>query len=66
MGAFPPVYPPEDLDQLDDKKRQILRNAVMKELIASRQVHRILKRKTQSVFNGLIGRRKARSRRKRK
>lgn len=65
MGIFPPVYPDNDLNSLSDKKRQTLRNAVLRQLQTSPEIRRILKRKTQALFNQLAPRKsKARKRRK--
>ncbi len=65
MGFMEPVYPPEDLEKLNEKQRRVLRNAVLLELQTDRQIRRLLRKKTLHVFESLIPKRKARPRRKR-
>jgi hypothetical protein len=54
MGGFSPVYPPEDMDKLDTKQRDELRNAVLKVLQTDPQVRNLLKSKTLPVFKKLV------------
>ena len=65
MGVFPPVYPYEELEVLNEKEREILRDAVIRELQTSRALRRMLRRNTLPVYNQLISKkRKPRPRRK--
>jgi hypothetical protein len=65
MGVFPPVYPYEELEVLNEKEREILRDAVIRELQTSRAIRRMLRRNTLPVYNQLISKkRKPRPRRK--
>jgi len=65
MGVFPPVYPYEELEVLNEKEREILRDAVIRQLQTSRAIRRMLRRNTLPVYNQLISKkRKPRPRRK--
>jgi hypothetical protein len=65
MGVFPPVYPDEELEVLNEREREILRDAVIRELETSRAIRRMLRRNTLPVYNRLISKkRKTRRRRK--
>jgi hypothetical protein len=67
MGIFPPVYPDEELEVLNQRQREILRDAVLHEIQASAQIRRLLRKKTLPVYNQLISKkRKTRPRRKKK
>jgi len=67
MGVFFPVYPPEDLNKLEQQKRAQLKAAILqalqfdpdiKALIGDKlpEVRRLLKNKTQHVFDELVPR----------
>jgi hypothetical protein len=58
MGAFGPVYPPKDLAKLDEKQRNQLRMAIVKVLQTDPEVRKLLKKKTDPVFERLIGTKK--------
>jgi hypothetical protein len=65
MGIFPPVYPYEELEVLNERQREILRDAVLHQIQTSTQIRRLLRRKTLPVYNQLISKkRKTRPRRK--
>jgi len=65
MGVFPPVYPYEELEVLNEKEREILRDAVIRQLQTSRAIRRMLRRNTLPVYNQLLSKkRKPRPRRK--
>jgi hypothetical protein len=67
MGIFPPVYPYEELEALNERQREILRDAVLHQIQTSTQIRRLLRRKTLPVYNQLISKkRKTRPRRKKK
>ncbi len=53
MGAFPAPYTDQELAALSDKQRQILRDAVLKELQSSKEISAILRRKTLNKFKDL-------------
>lgn len=54
MGIFPPVYPDEELEVLDERQREILRDAVLQQLQTSPEIRRLLREKTLPVYNQLI------------
>jgi hypothetical protein len=54
MGLFPPVYTYEELDKLDEEKRNELRRAILKALQEDRQIRDLLKKKTEDVYQRLI------------
>jgi hypothetical protein len=65
MGIFPPVYPDEELEVLNEKQRAILRDAVLSQIQTSTEIRRLLRKKTLPVYNQLISKkRKTRRRRK--
>jgi hypothetical protein len=65
MGIFPPVYPCEELKELNERQREILRDAVLHEIKTSAQIRRLLRNKTLPVYNQLISKkRKTRPRKK--
>jgi hypothetical protein len=67
MGIFPPVYPCEELEVLNERQREILRDAVLHQIQTSAQIRRLLRTKTLPVYNQLISKkRKTRPRRKKK
>jgi hypothetical protein len=67
MGIFPPVYPCEELKELNERQRAILREAVLHEIQTSAQIRRLLRDKTRPVYNQLISKKpKTRPRRKKK
>jgi hypothetical protein len=65
MGIFPPVYPDEELEVLNEKQRAILRDAVLSQIQTSTEIRRLLRKKTLPVYNQWISKkRKTRRRRK--
>jgi hypothetical protein len=56
MGIPFPVYPPEDLDQLDQAKRKELATAIREVLRTDADVQRLLREKTSEKFRELLNR----------
>ena len=51
MGGFPPVYTPDELDGLNEEKRNQLRLAIAKVLQTDSQVREMLKAKTRDEYD---------------
>ena len=56
MGTVFPVYPPEDLNNLDLAKRKELAMAIRQVLHTDPEVRELIKRKTAGKFEELKGR----------
>jgi hypothetical protein len=53
MGCLVPVFTIPELDSLDEKQLEILRDAVLNEIRTSPEIRRIVREKTLPVFNRL-------------
>jgi hypothetical protein len=58
MGGFDPVYDCEETEGLSEKEKQILREAVLHQLNTSADIRKLLRKKTQSVFNKLTSKKR--------
>jgi hypothetical protein len=67
MGLMSPVYPPEELNALDEKQRRILQEAILHQLQTSPEIRNMLRMKTLPVYEKLTrGKRKASAGQKKK
>jgi hypothetical protein len=65
MGAFHPVYSPQELGELTDANRKKLRAAIVRHLETHPQIRKILRQKTQPLYDRLKRKKRKAPRRRR-
>ncbi len=58
MSIFPPVYPSEDLEKLDEEGRNELRMAIIRQLQSDNDVRELLRKKTRPAYEQLIAKKR--------